>query len=339
MKRRPPSDRKGAFSTLQALALLLAFSLPLLAIDGVAVNVTTGKPQAGVAINLVQPSQNGMVQLGNTTTDSQGQFKIDKQIPPGPGLIQATYQDTTYNQIITPGMAITGIQVKVYDATKKAGVAKTLEHLILLEPGVDNLRISETFVLGNQTNLTFNDPAKGSIQFYLPPATGGKAQVVITAPGGMPITRPPVKTSTAGVYKIDYPVKPGDTRMDVTYTLPAADKFAGKVMASETATHLVTPPAVTITGDGIEPAGREPQTQANIYNLTGLDYNLLIEGIGSLRGEDSAASSGQAQGDDSGSPQVEVKKPRLYAQLAWVLGLAFGILALGGTMLYRRGAA
>lgn len=317
-----------------ALVLLLA-SLPLLAIDGVAINVTTGKPQAGVAIDLVQPSQNGMVPLGNTTTDAQGQFKIDKQIPPGPGLLQATYQGTTYNQIITPGMATTGIQVKVYDATKKAGVAKTLEHLILLEPGVDNLRISETFVLGNETNLTFNDPAKGSIQFYLPPATGGKAQVVITAPGGMPITRPPLKTATAGIYKVDYPTKPGETRMDVTYTVPATEKFAGKIVASDTATHLVTPPAVTITGDGIEPAGREPQTQANIYNLTGLDYNLLIEGIGSLRGDDSQP----AQGDDSGSPQVEIKKPRLYGQLAWVLGLALGILALGGTMLYRRGAA
>jgi hypothetical protein len=316
-----------------ALALLLA-SLPLLAIDGVAINVTTGKPQSGVAINLVQPSQNGMVPLGNTTTDAQGVFKIDKQIPPGPGLIQATYQGTTYNQIITPGMPTTGIQVKVYDATKKAGVSKTLEHLILLEPGIDNLRISETFVLGNETNLTFNDPAKGSIQFYLPPATVGKAQVVITAPGGMPITRPPLKTTTADIYKVDYPTKPGETRMDVTYTIPATDKFAGKVVASDSATHLVTPPAVTVTGDGIEPAGREPQTQANIYNLTGLDYNLLIDGIGSLREE-----ATPAQGDDGGSPQVEIKKPRLYSQLFWVLGLALGILALGGTMLYRRGTA
>ncbi len=315
-----------------ALALLLA-SLPLLAIDGVAINVTSGKPQSGVAINLVQPSQNGMVPLGNTTTDAQGLFKIDKQIPPGPGLIQATYQGTTYNQIITPGMPTTGIQVKVYDATKKAGVSKTLEHLILLEPGIDNLRISETFVLGNETNLTFNDPAKGSIQFYLPPATAGKTQVVITAPGGMPITRPPLKTTTADIYKVDYPTKPGETRMDVTYTIPATDKFAGKVVASDSATHLVTPPAVTVTGDGIEPAGREPQTQANIYNLTGLDYNLLIDGIGSLRGDDSQP----AQGEDGGSPQVEIKKPRLYSQLFWVLGLALGILALGGTMLYRRG--
>ena len=86
-----------------------------------------------------------MVQLGNTTTDAQGQFKIDKQIPPGPVSSRPPIQGTTYNQIITPGMATTGIQVKVYDATKKAGVAKTLEHLILLEPGIDNLRNQRNF--------------------------------------------------------------------------------------------------------------------------------------------------------------------------------------------------
>jgi len=320
---------------MKALVAFFAISLPLLAVDGVVMNVTTGKPQPGVAINLVQPSQNGMVQLGNTTSDAQGQFKIDKQIPPGPGLLQAIYQDTTYNQIITPGMSTTGVQLKVYDATKKAGTARTLEHLILLEPGADRLRISETFVLGNESNLTYNDPAKGSIQFFLPPATNGNAQVIITAPGGMPIPRPAMKTPAAGIYKVDYPVKPGETRMDVSYTVPATNKFSGKIVGSDAATHLVTPGTVNVTGDGIELAGREPQTQANIYNLTGLDYNLLIEGIGSLRPDDSAGAAGP--GDDGGSPQVEIKKPRIYAQLPWVLSLAFAILALGGTMLYRRG--
>src|SRR6185312_5002476 len=323
---------------MKNLAALFVISLPLLAVDGTVVNATTGQPQSGVAINLVQPSQNGMVPLGNTTTDSQGQFKIEKQIPPGPGLLQANYEGTTYNQIITPGMATTGVQLKVYDATKKAGVARTVEHLILLEPGVDRLRISETFVLGNDANLTYNEPAKGSIQFFLPPATDGNAQVIITAPGGMPIPRPALKTPAAGIYKVDYPVKPGETRMDVSYTVPATAKFSGKVVASDAATHLVTPGTVTVTGDGIELAGREPQTQANIYNLTGLDYNLLIDGVGSLRPDDSAGAAGQGE-EDGGSPQVEIKKPRIYAQLPWVLSLAFAILALGGTMLYRRGAA
>ena len=323
---------RRALLNASALALL---TLPLLALDGTVLNVTTGKPQAGVAINLVQPSQDGMVQLGNTMSDAQGQFKIDKQIPPGPGLIQATYQGTTYNMIITPGTPTTGVEVKVYDSTKKAGVSKTLEHLILIEPGLENIKMSETFVLGNEGNVTFNDPEKGSIQFYLPPSTGGKAQVVVTAPGGMPITRPPLKTATADIYKIDYPVKPGETRMDVTYTVPAADKISGKVVASDVATHLVTPPAVTITGDGIESAGQEPTTKANVYNLAGLDYNLLIEGVGSLRPDTSTADAG----DDSGSPKIEIATARIYSQLGWVLGLALAILAIGGVMLYRRGTA
>jgi hypothetical protein len=319
------------------LALLIASALPLLGLDGTVLNVTTGKPQAGVEINLVQPSQDGMVPLGNVTSGAQGQFKIDKQIPPGPGLIQATYQGTTYNTIVTPGMPTSGIEVKVYDSTKRAGVAKTLEHLILIEPGLDNIKMSETFVLGNQENVAFNDPGKGSIQFYLPPSTGGKAQVVVTAPGGMPITRPPLKTGNAGIYKIDYPVKPGETRMDVTYTVPAADKIAGKVVASDTPTHLVTPPTVKLTGDGIESAGQEPSTKANIYNLAGLDYNLLVEGVGTLR-QDTPAPAADA-GDDSGSPKVEIAAARIYSQLGWVLGLALAILAIGGVMLFRRGAA
>jgi hypothetical protein len=317
------------------LVAFLLSALPLLAVDGVVLNGTTRTPQAGVELTLVQPSQDGMQQLGTAVSGPQGQFKIDKEIPPGPGLLQATYQGTTYNQIITPGSPTIGVQVMVYDSTAKGGVAKTLEHLILLEPGAEGIKISETFVLGNETKITYNNPAKGSIQFYLPPSTAGKAQVVITAPGGMPITRPPVQTATTNFYKIDYPIKPGDTRMDITYVVPPAAKFAGKIIASETGTHLVTPSTVTLTGDGIEPAGQEPQTQARIYNLTGLDYSVLIDGQGSLRGNESAAANGAP--DDSGSPQPEVKAARIYGQMGWILGLAFAILALGGGMLYKKG--
>ena len=60
------------------LALLFICTLPLLAIDGVVINATTEKPQAGVEINLVQPSQDGMVPLGNTKTDAQGQFSFQR---------------------------------------------------------------------------------------------------------------------------------------------------------------------------------------------------------------------------------------------------------------------
>ena len=91
------------------------------------------------------------------------------------------------------------------------------------------------------------------------------------------------------------------------------------------------PGTVTVTGDGIELAGREPQTQANIYNLTGLDYNLFDRRHRLAAPRRFGGGRGQgAQGDDGGSPQVEIKKPRIYAQLPWVLSLAFAIWRWAG---------
>jgi hypothetical protein len=318
-----------------ALALLAA-ALPLLAVDGVVLNGTTGQPQAGVAVALLQPGAGGMQQLGSAKSDAQGQFKIDKEIPPGPGLLQATYQGGTYNQIITPGTPTTGVQLKVYESTKDPAAAKSAEHLILIEPSASNLKVSETFIFQNQGNTTYNDPVKGSAQFFLPASVAASTQVTVSGPGGMPIRRPALKTAQAGMYKVDYPLKPGETRFDVSYSLPATKKFAGKIMSSAAGTHLVTPSAVTLTGDGIELAGQEPQTLAHIYNVTGLDYNVLIDGQGSLR-EASAGAQDATSQDDDGASKVVIGPARIYSRLAWVLGLTFGILALGGFMLYKRG--
>ena len=310
-------------------------SLPLFAIDGVVVNATTGRPQAGVAIDLVQPSQQGMVPLGKTTSGAQGEFKIDKQIPPGPGLLQVTYQGTTYNQIITPNMPTTGVQVKVYDSTRNKAVGEPAEHLILFEPSATEIKINETFIFNNVTNTTFNDPLRGSARFYLPAAAVGKTRTMITAPGGMPISRPPVATGQAGLYKLEYPVKPGETRMDVSYAIPAAATFAGKVVPSEKGVHIVTPYSVTLAGDGIVEAGQEPQTQAHIYNVKGTDFNLRITGVGSLRPDQPAAG----EEEDTGQPKIELVVPRIYSRMYWVLGLTLGILALGGWMLFNKRTA
>jgi hypothetical protein len=330
-------NKRASKRLIPTLLVMAALALPAFAVDGIVLNSTTGRPQPNVDLTLVQPGQNGMQQLGQAKSDAQGNFKIDVVIPPGPGLLQATYQGATYNSIITPGMPTTGVEVMVYESTNKTGIAKTAEHLILLEPGADLIRVSETFVISNETKTTYNDPAKGNVRFFLPKGSEEKAQVVISAPGGMPITRPAQRTDKPGFFKFDYPLKPGDTRVDITYTVPTAPKFSGKVAASDAATHLVTPSSVTLTGDGIESAGQEPQTQARIYNLTGLEYNVLVEGQGSLRrGEQSGGDQPQ---EDTGAPKVEIGQARIYSRLGWVLGLTFGILALGGTMLYRRGAA
>lgn len=313
-------------------ALLTA--LPLLAVDGIVVNGTTGVPQAGVKINLVQPTQNGMVPLGDAVSGSQGEFRIDKAIPPGPGLLQATFEGNTYNQIIAPGMPTSGVRVAVYNSTRDAKIGTPSEHLILLERDDQQIKISETFIFQNQSSTTFADPVNGSVRFYLPPAAGGKAQAIISAPGGMPIPRSPIALGKQDLYKIDYPVKPGETRMEVSYSLPASDSFVGKIASSSASTHLVTPFSVTVEGPGVEPAGQEPQTQAHIYTLRGASFNLKITGSGSLRNEQPAETD-----EDSGQHQVEVAPARIYSKQNWILGIIFGILAIGGWMLFQKRVA
>jgi hypothetical protein len=136
------------------------------------------------------------------------------------------------------------------------------------------------------------------------------------------------------VYKVNYPVRPGETRFDISYSVPASDQFAGKILHARGATRLVTPSSVTLSGDGIESLGQEPQTQAHIYNVAGSTYEVKIEGIGSLRSPEATP-----QEEDSGAPQIEQAPARVYTRLWEVLGLAFVILGLGGALLYRKGDA
>jgi 5-hydroxyisourate hydrolase-like protein (transthyretin family) len=320
---------------MKLVAALLA-PLPLLAaVDGVVINRTSGKPQASVTVNLVQPGEKGMQTLGTATSDAAGKFAIDKEFARnGPTLIQAQYKDVTYTKLIPPNMPTTGVEVEIFDASSKPGIAKTAEHMILLEPSAESLTVNETFLCQNQSNLTFADPENGSLQFFLPEAAGGKVRVTISAPGGMPIQRPAEKVGRSGLYKVSYPLKPGETRFDIVYAVPATSSFASKSADPSTATRLVTPSSVTLTGEGLDSLGQEPQTQAHIYSVKNAKFEVKIEGTGSLRNPDTAA-----QEEDNGQPQVLAQPARVYSKAAWVIGLTLAILGLGGVMLYRRGAA
>jgi hypothetical protein len=302
------------------------------AVDGVVVNATTGKPQGAVVVSVVQPGAAGMQTLASLKSGADGKFSIEARLQPGPVLVQAIYQGVTYTMALTPGSPTSNLVVNVYDATTSAASARIAQHIMVIEPSTDALQITETFLLQNDTKQTFQDATNGSIRFFLPESARDKAEVKILAPGGMPITRPPEATKKAGVYKASYPIKPGETRFDVGYTLPPGDAFSGENLDPSAPVNLVTPPQVTLTGDGIEDKGQEPQTQAHIYVTSAASYAVTIAGTGSI--SDAAPSA-----EDTGQDQVSVQPARVYNRLYWVLGLTLAILALGGMALYRKGAA
>ena len=302
------------------------------AIDGTVINETLGKPQAGATVTLYKLGQAGPEQIESVKSGANGKFHIAQDaVGPGPRLVQAAYGDVTYNHILPPGSPSDNVTVEVYESSKKPGDAKIEQHAVLLEPVRGQLMVSEWYIFSNKGKVTYNDVDGGTLHFFLPPAANGAVKVNATAPQGMPVPQAAEKTRTPNIYKVAFAIKPGETRIDVTYHVPfnAPGTFAGKIL-DKAPTRLVVPNGVTLTGDGIQPLGQEPQTKAGIYDVKGPDFKLEIAGTGSL--QQAAEASDDSGG---GGATYEQIPPKVYGNMKWILVLAFAILTLGFILLFR----
>src|ERR1041384_5748716 len=210
------ADEGGAMRTLALFLLTLpAFA----AVTGTVINRTTGAPQAGATVGLNKLGQNGIELVDQAKSDAQGKFTIN-QPTDGPHVLRTAFDGVTYNKMLPPGSPTTNLTIDVYQSSKPAGEAKVGKHMLLFEPVGEQITVSETFQFINQGKTAWNNPDQGTLHFYLPPAAGGKAQAQATAPGGMPIGAPVVKTAKPEIFAVDFPIKPGETRINITYTIP-----------------------------------------------------------------------------------------------------------------------
>jgi len=319
----------STFGAILAAAPLLA------SVDGVVINGTTGKPQPDTIVSLAQPGQGGMMVLKSVKTDATGKYVLAQDVQ-GPQLVQVLYQGVLYNRMVPPGMPTSGVNVSVFESTNKAGVAKVSQHYIVLQPGDTELTVSEGILYVGDSKITYNDPVNGTMRFYVPAGAKAPGMVTVNTSGGMPVQRPATPTKQPNVYKVDYPIRPGETRFDISYSMPAAKPqiFADKILHSEGDSDLVIPSGVTLKGDDFELMGQEPKTQASIYKIKKANFQVELDGAGTLAPLGGAA----AQDEDNGSPSIQEVNPRIYEKLYWILGVAFAILGLGSVLLYRSGS-
>jgi len=315
-----------------ALAVLATASCAFAAIDGHILNRTTGKMQPGATVTLYKLGQAGPEAIESVKSDGKGQFRINQDVQ-GPRNVQASFEGVTYSHVLPPGSPSSGIEIEVYNASKTPGDAKVAQHMVLLEPVRGELLVSETYIFRNDGKVTYDNPGVGTLKFYLPEAARGAVKVNGTAPRGMPVPQAAEKTSTANVYKVDFPIRPGETRIDLNYSVPFAPggTFASKVLYKGGPTRLVTPAGVTLKGDGIQSLGQEPRTQATIYDVKAGEFQVEVSGAGALRGQPDSAADDAA----SGGPSIEQIQPKIYDHMYWILALGLAILTLGFLLLYR----
>lgn len=320
------------------LALTLASAPAWAAISGMVLNGTTGQPAANIPVTLMTMGAAGPEDTGDTKSDAQGKFSLDAAPSAGgPTLLRATVDGITYTKVVPPGTPTEGLTLEVYNASKERGSAKISKHLLFFDPGPNGLTINEAYLFTNDGKTAWNDPANGTLQFFLPPGADGKVRIDATAPGGMPLQQSAVKTGKPDIYKVNFPVRPGETRIDLSYSAPykAGETYAGKVPTQDENTYLIVPKGVTLTGDNLNDLGPEPRTQAHLYGLKEASYKISLSGTAEPSGADANADAGS----QDGSPQIQEIMPRLYTKVWPILGLALGILALGFLVLYRTPAA
>ena len=321
----------GVYRRVSAVSIL--FLCPAFAaVDGTVVNKTTGQPQSGATVTLYKLGQSGMESLESVKSGAQGQFHID-QTPQGPNLIQTAFDGVTYNHIMPPGSPTSGLSLDVYNSSKQPGAARISRHFLIFEPNGAQMTVNEGFILNNNGTTTYNDPDGGTLKFYLPTAAKGIVKVKCTAPQGMPIDRAADKTNQKDIYKLDFPIKPGETSIQVSYVVPYSSGavFEGQTVGkTEDPTLLVVPNGVTLTGEGVQSRGQEPRSKASVYSVQAANYKVEIAGSMPV------AAPADTDSGDSG-PSLEEIQPKIFRKnMQWIiLALTLGILALGFTVLYR----
>ena len=338
-------------------SILLCAPLALAGVDGVVTNSSTGKPASGATVTLFQTSQQGPQFINSVKSDAQGKFVFTEDVAPGKGggplLLQAVYGGVQYNKMLPPGSPVTAVEIPVFESSKAQGAAQIDKHMILLEPSADGtLTVSESYVIRNDGKTTWNNPDTGTLQFYLPPQSQGKVEVNALAPGGLPLRKAPDPGPKPNTYKLDFPIKPGESRVDLQWTMPfpVPGVFKDQILTKGGQTRIIAPVGVEFKGDGLKNLGQEPRTKATIWGVDGPAIEFKVEGTGSLADSAAAAGGGEGGGEGgNGQPALTMNLPKLYGltlgsadilatflAVKWLLLSVFSMLAIGFILLYRK---
>jgi hypothetical protein len=302
----------------------LLATLPLFAAtDGTVLNGTTRQPQAGVEVTLIQAGKAGMEPIGKVVTAANGAFTFEKDAAAGSALLlQATYAGVSYTKLVQPGPAGQGIKMTVYEVSSKPTGVAVNRHGILLEPADGKVSVREFVFVDNTSNTTYNDPQNGTYKFWAP--DDAQIEISLTTEGGMPVKRPAKKTGTAQTWTIDYPIRPGQTQLEISYAAGKADSFSGKILHKEGETRLIVPKGLSLKGEGLEEYAPEPRTQAAIYGVKNDSFTVSISGTAAPRPAETAAGE-----ESGGGPETKPGRPRIYDRFYPILGIIAVILILG----------
>ncbi|HZC43596.1 MAG TPA: carboxypeptidase-like regulatory domain-containing protein [Acidobacteriaceae bacterium] len=329
-------------------------------ISGTVTNQTTKKPSVGDSVELMRL---GMQVAGKTTTDAHGHFTLEATDGAPMHLLRVIHDKATYFRPAPAGTS--NVNIDVYDAAEKVAGVSTEADVARIEASPNGLSVIENFFVKNASSPPRTQFGPRAYEIYLPK----EAQVVASAaqgPGSMPVQTPPTPLGTAGDYAFVYPLRPGETRFQVSYQLPYSGSFQfhPRVSAPVDNLAIILPKSVQFAGTPVgmfQPIDEDVKVQTylarNVTPQSKLAFT--ITGTGLLPQESTAADNGNgapAAGTDQGAMGPEAAQSAaanntrpgiglgvpidtpdpLHKYKWWILSLAAVLLAVGAAFLMKQ---
>jgi hypothetical protein len=213
-------SRHRAASIFAAFALTASLAAQAASISGNVTNKTTNKPAADDDVVLIALAQ-GMQEAGRTKTDAHGHFTID--VPDnGMHLVRVDHQKAAYFEPVPPGT--TSVNVAVYDVQPKVAGVSTEADVMRIEAGPQGLHVIQNYFVKNDSKPPRTQFSKQAYEIYLQPDAKIEASAAM-GPQGMPVAASPIPLGDPGHYAFVFPVRPGETRFQLSYTLPYSGSY------------------------------------------------------------------------------------------------------------------
>ncbi len=287
-----------------ALVMLAAASCSAFAatVTGTVTNKTVNKPSDGDDVVLIAFGQ-GMQEAGRTKTDARGHYSIE--VPDnGMHLIRVEHQKATYFQPVQPGT--TNVDVDVYDVLPKVEGVSTEADVMRIETDPQGLHVIENYFVKNDSNPPRTQFSPRPYEIYLPPDARIEGSAAM-GPGGMPVSSSPVPTGEKGYYAFVFPIRPGETRFQVSYHLPynGSFSFTPKVSMPTQNVAVMLPKAMKFAAGGsvaFQPINDDANAQTflarNVSPSQAMAFT--VSGSGSMPRESQAQGASDAAGVAAG---------------------------------------
>ena len=224
--------------TMTALAVCLAaVNAQAFNVHGTVTNGTTGKPVDAAHVIIIQPSA-GMLEVGSTEAKN-GAFEVTNLSNDAPVyVLRVEFAGTTYNEPVRVTGEDQTVDISVFETTTSWNqVTVVVPHLAAARTG-NELVIEQMYEITNAT-----EPAKtitgkdGAFKVFLPADMDSLTDCFVTA-GEMPLKRTPIPTDVADLYGIDYPIRPGITRLSISYHVPYTGTYTLKHKFAQAVSHM-----------------------------------------------------------------------------------------------------